>query len=156
MKRYCIIRVADNSKINPTEIPNICLPGSKNCIAPNDLVITDAQSIITKPHRWLGMVDRAKSKLEWWSYDINLLKIFNSIEDAQKCLDKLHYGNLSIVEFDEAIQKLPYWHYSIKDMDGESHEFKIGIDLADGKDKASKMLIDVKTGEVKPLPTWML
>lgn len=154
MRKFCIIREADNSKINPLDIPKICTPGSQSTLTPNDLVIKDAEYIVRSPYRFLGLVDRAKSKLEWWSYDISLLKIFNRLEDAIRVKQKLHYGELHIVEFEVATQLLPYWHYSIKDEDGKIHEYKIGVDLASGKDWSAT--ISIEDGKEKHIPTWML
>lgn len=63
--------------------------------------------VVTEGHKdtTLFLVDRRKTKKQWWTYSTCLAMKFNSRSEAQEQANKLIYKNPRVVSFQEA-QKL--------------------------------------------------
>jgi hypothetical protein len=103
MNGFCIIRKADNSKINPDLFPNTPKLGKYE-------YITDV------PFTYLALVDRTKDKSRWWTQNSNLFMVFKKKEAADIQLSKLRYGEyLQVVSYKKSVFKTSNWFWKVKE-----------------------------------------
>jgi len=104
MKGYCIIIIADNSKVAPELLPE----------TPDEAKKFDE---VSEPYTYLAMVDRSKNREKWWTQKKDHIMVFFSKDAADKACAKLKYGSPQVVREETAVRRISHWFWNVKKKD---------------------------------------